>query len=53
MFAYYNLVSRILLRNMKKISYTHVHSFEKLLRYQNHSYLKNNKTEMILVSILA
>ena len=52
MFSYYNLVPRILFRNMKKI-YTNVHSFKKLLCYQNHSYLKNNETEVILVSILA
>ena len=32
--------------------YTNIHYFHKLLRYQNHSYLKNNEQKAILLDIL-
>ena len=42
MFPYYDLVPMCCLQNIEDISYTIVHSFYKLLRYKNHSNLKNN-----------
>ena len=51
MFTYYNIALRFWLRNLKNTSFSNAHPFYILLHYQNHSNIKNNMKNTILMSI--